>query len=195
MEQGIVGAVDICHQAHRMEQLCSSAWFSPRNRSSRCGLSAPIPSRRRPIGLTNALGAERWTHTALVEDHFLTALGAPAASSCNRAPGRILEFVGLWRRGGRASGIARRPLEREGCMTSGDSCCDEFRGNLQNIGTTPAEKLPCDGGRGPARKREAPGEKGNRQAKTRPKRAQSGRHRENAQGGRRTRNRSATPTS
>ena len=70
--------------------------------------------------------------------------GSPAASSCNRAPARILEFLGLWRRGGRASCIARSFIEGEGCFPSGDSCCDEFRGHLQNAKTTVLSPLRFD---------------------------------------------------
>ena len=67
--------------------------------------------------------------------------GRPAASSCNRAPARILEFVGLWRRRGRASCTARSFIEREGCLPSGDSLLRRIQrafANLQNMTPLPA---------------------------------------------------------
>ena len=63
--------------------------------------------------------------------------GHPAASSCNRAPARILEFACMWRRGGGGSCVARTFSMAGGRLPSGDFQFGAWREYLQH-----AKKIP-----------------------------------------------------
>ena len=111
--------------------------------------SRPIPSH--VISCTRARGSESRLH----------ARAQGAAPYLNQQAQLVASSGTRRRQPARNS----RPSARPGGAKGGrGQCAFQY---ACDIGTTAAEKLPCDGGRGPTRKREAPGEKGNRQAQAR----------------------------